>query len=36
MLQNFASQYPTKASLVEIGKSEGGILIEILLISISF
>jgi hypothetical protein len=24
ILQNFASQYPTKASLYEIGKSQGG------------
>ncbi len=28
VLQNFATQYPTKASLVEIGKSQGGLKIK--------
>ncbi len=31
ILQNLASQYPTKASLVEIGKSEAGRQIQMIL-----
>jgi len=36
ILQNFASQYPTKASLVEVGKSYGGKSLWAIALSASF